>query len=51
MARETLKVTLESGTLPDVSILWTLDSEGLSSSVAVKIGYFERDYVSGVDKH
>jgi hypothetical protein len=37
----------ESGTPPDLSILWSLDSEGLSSGVAIQICLFERDYVSG----
>ena len=34
--------------LPDASIWWTLDSEGLSSSAAIKIRLLERYYVCGI---
>ena len=34
--------------LPDASIWWTLDSEGLSSSAAIKICLLERYYVCGI---
>lgn len=51
MAGETPKMNLETGRqIPDLSILWTLDSKGLFSDVAIKICLFERDFVSGAHR-